>query len=306
MEIDLAIVFVDVCDSTRLYEAIGNVDATAVIQDTLAELRRLVMAGGGRVIKSLGDGLMCVFTSPDAACATAHALVSRTEQGGRGRPIHRGAEVRIRIGVHFGNVVERDQDLFGDAINVTARVQSLASPGEILVTDEVLSRAGSAARVGARLIDTTAVRGKTVPVRIYTLSRGNSTSDTMDRTALCSPDFQRIREGLLRLHLWYQGKATVVARERPKLTIGRHEASDIILLSRQASRQHGSIEFLREAFMVTDHSSNGTFIHADGGPPILLRRDSAKLVGRGLLGFGALAEDPDQLHVVRYSSDFED
>ena len=89
----------------------------------------------------------------------------------------------------------------------------------------------------------------------------------------------------------------------PKLTIGRQEGCDIVIPSRLASRQHGSVEFSRESFVITDHSSNGTYIRSGDNPPVPLRREAAKLVGRGLLGIGAVPERPDQEHVLRFVSE---
>lgn len=303
MEINLAIAFLDVCDSTRLYEQAGNVEATTLIQNTLKDLRQIILNGGGKVIKSLGDGLMITFATADEACKTAHALIDRTE--GSAQIKDAPVTVRIRIGLHYGSVVQRDHDLFGDAINVAARVESLASPGEILATDEILTRAGASHRSGARLIDTTAMRGKTVPIRIFKLMRGLSGEESIECTIMGGSTLQKLREGQLRLHLWYQQQSLVMGPERPKISIGRLDSSDIMLLAREASRQHGVIEFQREAFMITDHSSNGTFIQAADSLPILLRRDSAKLVGQGLIGFGAIASDPAQPFAVRYRCEFQ-
>ncbi len=69
LEKPLALLFVDIADSTMLYERIGDVTAATLTQRVLAHLRRLVDGNGGAVIKSLGDGLLAPFPPPTTACA---------------------------------------------------------------------------------------------------------------------------------------------------------------------------------------------------------------------------------------------
>ena len=303
MEIDLAILFADVCDSTRLYETVGNVRATEIIQRILRQLESVVGAGGGRVVKSLGDGLMCTFPNPTNACAAAEAVVATVASTANGAT--RVGGVHVRVGLHYGSAVDAGDDVFGDAVNVAARVQSLASPQEILLTKDVVCRVVEAFRKRAILVDTTVVKGKTIPVGIYRLQQQDSIEDTTDSTVIGLSATRRFTEAVLTLKLAYLDREFVVDRSHPKLTIGRSEASNIMILSRQASRQHGSIEFSRESFMLTDHSSNGTFIRTGDGPPILVRRDSTRLVGRGRLGIGMAPEGDGDDHVIRFVCDLD-
>ncbi|MEI8394562.1 MAG: adenylate/guanylate cyclase domain-containing protein [Rhodospirillaceae bacterium] len=300
MEVEFTILFIDVCDSTRIYEARGNVEATAIIQGALQRIHRTVLGQKGRVIKNLGDGLMCVFQAPDHGAAAAEDIAADALEVTTPNP------VRFRIGLHFGSVVERESDVFGDAINVAARVESLASPGEILLTDEVVARLSMSVRDRCQFVDTTTVKGKSVPIRIYKLRRKHAIDDdTSERTVVPSALMNPGMSAILTLRLVYLGKGVVVSHDKPKVTIGRSEDSHIIILSRQASRQHGALEFSRESFVLTDHSSNGTYIRTGGGAPILLRRDSTRLVGSGLLGIGAVPERMDDDHVIRFLCDIE-
>lgn len=303
MEIDLAILFADVCDSTRLYETVGNVRATQIIQGILRRLESVVVEGGGRVVKSLGDGLMCAFPDPVGACITAEAVVETVASASLAAAQVGG--VHVRVGLHYGSAVDADGDVFGDAVNVAARIQNLASPQEILLTDEIARQVPESLRGRMALVDTTTVKGKTVPTRIYRLRKQGGTEDSVDSTIIGFSAAQMIKEALLTLKLTYLGREFVVDLVHPKLTIGRSETSDIMILSRQASRQHGAIEFSRESFMLTDHSSNGTFIRTGDEPPILVRRDSTRLVGRGQLGIGMAPERDGDDHVIRFVCDLD-
>ena len=301
MEVELAILFVDVCDSTRLYESFGNVRAAAMIGTLLGRLEQEVMGARGRVVKSLGDGLMCVFTTSEQACRAASqmmtaAMRSKIEDGERGG-------LDLRAGIHFGSVVSSGGDIFGDAINVASRVEAMASPAEILVTEAAVNRLSDPMRGRCRLIDTTRVRGKTAAIRIYALQEHGGDDSLSERTVIGGAlTREAIRAADFTLRLVYRDLERTVSVRTPKLTIGRHEGCDIVVHSPLASRQHGSIEFSRESFVLTDHSSNGTYIRVGESPPLPLRREAGKLVGRGLLGIGAVPERPDQEHVLLFVS----
>ena len=303
MELDLAILFVDVCDSTRIYESFGNVRASEVISALLGRLGAEVTGVRGRVVKSLGDGLMCVFPNAEAACRVATLMmVAAAESGGDGA----GGVLNLRVGIHFGSVVRRGGDVFGDAINVASRVEAMASPTEILVTEAAVSRLSEQVRGRCRLIDNTRVKGRKAAIRIYALHDHASSDSSAERTVMGgSLAGEVLRAANFTLRLLYRDREKVVSVRAPKLTIGRHESCDIVIPSPLASRQHGSIEFSRESFVLTDHSSNGTFIRTGDSPSVPLRRESAKLVGRGLVGIGAVPEHPEQPHVLRFVPDVD-
>jgi class 3 adenylate cyclase len=303
MEIDLAILFADVCDSTRLYETVGNVRATQIIQGILRQLESVVIKGGGRVVKSLGDGLMCTFPDPTKACTTAETVMATVASASAVAAQVGG--VHVRVGLHYGSAVDADGDVFGDAVNVAARVQGLASPQEILLTDEMVRRVPDLFQKRAMLLDTTAVKGKTIPIGIYRLRRHDNIEDSIDSTVIGLSAFRSVKEAALTLKLVYLDREVMVDHGHPKVTIGRSESCDIMILSRQASRQHGAIEFSRESFMLTDHSSNGTFIRTGNEPPIVVRRDSTRLVGSGRLGIGAVPERDGDDHVIRFVCDLD-
>ena len=304
MELELAILFVDVCDSTRLYESFGNVRAAEIIGTLLGRLEEEVATARGKVVKSLGDGLMCVFANPELACGAASrmmAVASRLKLEGRER-----GGLDLRVGIHFGGVVRSGGDVFGDAINVASRVEAMASPAEILVTETATGRLPEAMRGRCRLIDTTRVRGKTAAIRIFAFHDHAGDESLAERTVIGGAlAREAIRAANFTLRLMYRDQEKIVSVDASKLTIGRHERCDIVVRSPLASRQHGSVEFSRESFVLTDHSSNGTFIRAGDNPPVPLRREAAKLVGRGLLGIGAVPERPNQEHVLRFVSDVD-
>jgi adenylate cyclase len=123
-----AILFADVSGSTRLYETAGDTVAAAAIDRCITMLKQKTEAAGGRVIKTIGDEIMSVFNSTDAA---ANAAIDM-QTGAAQLPMTAGIQLGIRIGFNCGSVVERNDDVFGDAVNVAARLASQAQKDQII------------------------------------------------------------------------------------------------------------------------------------------------------------------------------
>lgn len=294
MEKPLAILFVDIADSTQLYEQIGNVRASALTRKMLFHLRLAIEVNGGTVIKTLGDGLLAAFpTADDAAWASMSMIDSAPVFG-----------LRLRVGIHYGPVVERAEDLYGDACNVAARVEHIAKPGEILATDAFVQQLTARMQARSKPLTNVSVRGKSAPIRIHELRPATPGEDTtIDSTTLGISLPKPGGEGMLVLRITYRGQTFTANRLYPRLTIGREESNDVRILSRQTSRQHAVIDFSRESFILTDHSTNGSFVRNGNAHAVALRRDSTKLGGSGLIGFGAEPSDDGQDHVASFTCD---
>jgi class 3 adenylate cyclase len=121
------VLFTDIVGSTERVAALGDRRWREVlnVHDELA--RRLVEEFGGRLVKTTGDGILATFDGPGRAIRCAAAL--RDELAGVG--------VRIRAGLHTGEVELRDEDVGGIAVHIAARVMAAAAPGETLTSRTV-------------------------------------------------------------------------------------------------------------------------------------------------------------------------
>jgi class 3 adenylate cyclase len=137
---DVTLWFSDIQGSTALYEEAGDLEAYVRVQRHFAVIDEIVRREGGAVVKTLGDAVMAVFPRPGPALRAARdALVARAGQ------------FELRIGVHRGGALAIDAfgipDLFGQTVNLAARLQSFATAGEIAVTTPTLDDAEAAAAV---------------------------------------------------------------------------------------------------------------------------------------------------------------
>ena len=134
----LTIMMTDVAGSTALRRTRGDRDVDDILALQAAIVREEVLAFGGRVRKSLGDGFLISFPSAVAAVRAATAIQQALDKHNTADPQR---AVEIRIGIHTGPVTERDGDLYGQAVHAAARVMAEAVGGQILTSDEVRKHA---------------------------------------------------------------------------------------------------------------------------------------------------------------------
>jgi adenylate cyclase len=132
---NVAILFSDIQGSTELNEKLGDKQWVKLLQRHDAAVRSAIERHDGHVVKTQGDGFMAAFTTPEQAVRCAIAIQQAFEKGRR----KGAATIQIRIGIHYGDVVHRDNDIFGRNVAQAARVAALAEGREILVSEAVAS-----------------------------------------------------------------------------------------------------------------------------------------------------------------------
>ncbi len=127
----MTIAFTDIEGSTEMMERLGEETWLEMIRAHNRLVRRVVAKCGGDVVKSQGDGFMLVFGSASSALSCAVELqraVRRFNQANRPR------SVRLRIGVHTGNIYQLEDDFFGRAVVLAARITGRAPGGQVFVS----------------------------------------------------------------------------------------------------------------------------------------------------------------------------
>ena len=132
-----AVMFLDMVGYSALMQAdeARALRAVRVLEDIL---RNTVPAMGGKLVKFMGDGSMTSFQSAEAAVSCGLELQERVAaHNASASPSER---FRVRIGIHLGEVTEKENDLFGDAVNIAARIQPIADPGGMALSTAVLAQ----------------------------------------------------------------------------------------------------------------------------------------------------------------------
>jgi adenylate cyclase len=286
----LAVLFADVAGSTRLYEQLGDAKALSTIDQCLALVREASSGHGGRVVKTIGDEAMVVFPSSDQAVNAAGEIQLRMNN-----LVHEhNVRIAFRIGVHCGAAIEaEDGDVFGDSVNVAARMVALAKSGQVILTASTADELSPELRGKVREVDVMTVKGKDKDIAIMELVW----LDSAELTTLTT----RPKIRVARLQVIHGTREIDMGPGATAVSIGRDAQNDVVIADRLASRQHARIERRRDKFVVIDQSSNGTFVTIEGEPEVQLRREEMMLRESGHISFGhAYEADPVETVVFNY------
>ena len=229
----LTILFADVSGSTKLFETRGDVKARAIIAAVLRALVEVAQRHGGSLVKTIGDEVMCTF--PGAL----QGLLASTDMQ---RRMKSDAEflvenVGIRVGLHHGEALVEDNDVFGDAVNVAARMAALAK------RDQIVATASTA------------------------LGITNAVTERM------------------RLRLRHADREFTIDEMTDPFTLGREAGHSLTIDADWVSRDHAMIEWKRGHFVLTDRSTNGTWVMI-GNEELHVHRDAFHLRRSGMISLG--------------------
>jgi adenylate cyclase len=156
----LAVGFADLVDSTLLAQQLSIKDLGSVLAEFDELASNVVVAGGGRVVKLIGDEIMYVAADPGAGCEVALALAARFTDHPRLPP--------LRGGVGFGPVLSRDGDYFGPVVNLASRLVRFAAPGSVVCSAGLKDAVGGA---GFDPMGTRVLKGFDDPVELFEVRR---------------------------------------------------------------------------------------------------------------------------------------
>ena len=131
---EAAVLFADVSGSTKLYETAGNAVAHAAVESCVNLMRQKTQAAKGRVIKTIGDEVMSAFSSADDAADAAIEMQLAISE----LPPVGNTTLGIRIGFNYGPVVERDGDVFGDAVNLASDFEEALVDVQLRITSRAV------------------------------------------------------------------------------------------------------------------------------------------------------------------------
>lgn len=274
------VLFADLGDSTRLYERLGDARAREIASGCLERLETIVAESGGRIVKHIGDEVMCVFVDANdavaAACEMQRNITSTVAD----------AELTLHIGLHWGPVLPENDDVFGDAVNLAARVVGFAHPRQILTTGATLEVLEPSNRVSTRWIDRRHVKGKQDDVDLYEVIWERS-----DLTEIRLPG--RSQLAMLTISV---GDLEIQANDaNPCVTIGRGSENDLVISSKLVSRRHARIEKRAGKWVLSDHSTNGTVVTPEFGATMIVHNEQIVLPTAGRIGIGNAASEDGSL-----------
>ncbi|KIX15243.1 adenylate/guanylate cyclase domain-containing protein [Dethiosulfatarculus sandiegensis] len=271
--------FADICGSTRLYESLGDQKAQTVIDQTLSALSAEIQAMGGKVVKTVGDAVMSIHDKARSALESAKAMQRRSVLLTSPQPDT--PPLQIHCGLHSGEVLITENDVYGDAVNTAAKLTALAKSGQILTTKATLKAADGETDIATRYLTRRNLGGKAHFSEIHEIlwDEGNTTFVHYVDKSAC----QKVPSSLL---LSLAGKTLCMDSSLPTITMGRGPMNDMVIKGSWVSRNHAQITRRAGKFILKDQSTNGTHVLPDQGEPVFLKLDELILAGSGWIRLG--------------------
>ena len=278
---NLAIMFVDICGSTRLYVEYGDKSAMTLTSQCIEDMQSIVTHNGGELIETRGDGILCTFLDVDAAFKAAQSIIQNQLP----------RSVAVHGGIHWGPVISQHGSIFGDAVNVGARVTNLAKDEEVILSEDAWQQLSANHRDLTRKLGQVSVKGKPQPLTIYQTLFSQSDVTQFIPALSVTPSAS--------LELSYMDRIVSLNDPAPDLVMGRHRSCDLIVQHALVSRKHATIICKRGKFFLLDHSSNGSFVGEANQQPVVICRDMAQLKESGIISLGVEPQmNPE--HVIRF------
>jgi class 3 adenylate cyclase len=290
----LTILFADVSGSTKLFETRGDLEARRLVAAILGALSEVTARHGGRVIKTIGDEIMCTYPGPMQGLLCAVDMQKRIAHDVN----FAKDKLAIRIGLHHGETLVEDNDVYGDAVNTAARMASLAKREQIITTASTVAMLTNVGMLHTRSVGQARVAGKQHPIDIVDVQWQEDTSNVtmVQRAIRLDASGQPAAAKLL---LRYRGQVLEIDALSPPFTLGRDAASSLCVDAEWVSRNHAMIEYKRGYFMISDRSTNGTWVKLGDDDELRLHRDEVHLRKTGSISLGqTVALNPD--HVVYF------
>ena len=271
------VLFADVIGAAKLSGGAGGSATHEALTRCRDRLQGVASACGGRVVKGTGDKVMVLITTPDAAADAAVAMHTAVDD----LPAVDGTKLALGIGFHHGPVINREDGIFGDTVNLAAKLVEQAASGQIITTEETAAALSPLYRQWLRRLGAIEIKGRSDEVEICELVwRADDSATLYAKKRVAEKPAQTV------LTLKYRDKKIVRRREKDAITLGRDEGCGLVIADDQASRQHCSIERRQDKFVLTDLSSNGTWVSIEGEGEVELNRDDLTLRKHGWIAFG--------------------
>lgn len=278
----VTVFFADIGGSTALYQSQGDAKAHEIVTGAMRDMAALVDQHDGELLRTIGDEVLAVFPGPSDAFFCALSMQHAFSQKSLG----------LRVGFNHGEVIRDSGDVYGHAVNLAARLASLAKIDEIITSAATVSGFGPGVLESAACetvkLDAIDFKGVSEKVEVHRIIESEATRTAMAgrtarRTTGRAPVFS------LALHITHAGQ--VYPLTEGKLTLGRSPGCDVQVDVVSASRNHGMLELKNNKFYFTDESSNGSWYCRHGESPVRLLRETTIITGHGVLGIGFLPED---------------
>jgi class 3 adenylate cyclase len=236
MRTAVTILFTDIKGSTSYFERKGDVEGLAMVQHHNNLLFPCIEREGGRIVKTIGDAIMACFYDPVGAVKAAVGMQQVLEADRLDK--EEDEQIHIRVGLHTGLGLLKENDVFGDVVNAAARVQHQAEPDQILITD-VLLDAAKTAGVDVAPMGRAMMKGKDEAIEVFAVAWSSSSKEQLIEEV--SKQFERKLKDIKRQNDLLEEELETAREqgraERRRLTTEIEELEESLERAREGGRQ---------------------------------------------------------------------
>lgn len=284
----VTIMFTDIAGSTAFFEKFGDVAGLAMVHRCNYLLQKVVEEHHGRVLKNIGDAIMAMFEICTEGVEAAIDMQCRLATANLLHP--KDDSVRIRIGLHYGSGIVKSNDVFGDVVNTASRVESVAGPERIVISDS-LYRELPQDKYDVVLLGQFQLKGKSCERELFEVRWNKALTATVAQThMLATARAEPLNEPVKLQHLNRMGRVDGEYPVAPAgLTIGRAGADVNFPDDPEMERTHAQVWATGGQVCVRDCSGSGN-VYVRLAAAYALENDDVIIIGSQLLQFQRDAE----------------
>ena len=286
-----AVLFSDICGSTSYFEKHGEEIGGKMVRACRRVVGEAMLAQGGE-LRPVADQIVALFPNADAlvmAGSAAHAALAAAPPGSLvpGGPVE---PLRVHSGAAFGTIgIDDAGDVFGDVMNVAARICDLAGPDQFFVT-KTLSNRMSPKLAETRVIGSFPVRGKSSNLEVMEI--------LWAKEGITARASKLVPKEETWVEVRFGDQVARLAPDRMKLTLGRGTKNDVVVTDRAASREHAQVVHRSGRCYLVDRSTNGTYLRPGRRKPHHVHREELLLEGEGTFSLGRADGPPVSYRIL--------
>lgn len=280
---ELTVLFADICRSTVLFDKLGDQEALNLVMKALDLAAQIVTRNDGTVIGTIGDEVMCTFAVPQQALISARQIHQMIQADA----LMQSNQLAMRVGINSGAVVSLSNNVYGDTVNIAARLAQQAKANQSLVSSATIASIDPTLRDQIRAIGQINLRGKAGAVDVYELLETDTPEEI---TEVASSRTLESRSFLMTMR--YRTREMRFDPMLVRFLFGRGQDCDQTVDHKTISREHAEILYRNGQFVLRDFSTNGSVV-IQGGNREQVHRSSIELKGKGQIYLGRTLDQPE-------------
>ena len=283
----VVVMFTDIKGSTAYFEKYGDVAGLLMVHQCNDMLSQIVDAHKGRVVKTIGDAIMAVFE--DCGESVQASLEMQKALIGFNAPKPEQDHVFIRIGLNYGSGIVKSNDVFGDVVNVASRVESVAQPEQIVVSDTLNQQIAPLNRFKINHLGRYSLKGKEGDRDLFEVVwHEGKPRAAASHTVVDNPKFALVQPKFKLQHIKKDGSLGTEHAVKGLVTVGSGQADLSYPADPQLAPQHARFSVDRGQLYVEDLAGRGVYVRLVA--TYTLRDGDVVMLGRQVLQFREKSE----------------